>query len=194
MRLPPFNFIIGPSGCGKTTLQNLLCEADTHMAPCGFDEPVRETVMTVFYADQPMGLHVDLREEEVERQTLPCTSLKIGEFMNTFRDLLRSISPTLLGDLAKKRVANVIGPGFQRVVFDDTTLPDDVRPFALAFGSTSCLLIFVERAGFPTAAYLRQFDNLLLPKLIVKNVEGDAPKMLEHMAQMLPTHAAEAPC
>lgn len=185
LKLPPFTFLIGPRGCGRTTLAILMAEDDYGTAMCSFDEPVRETVLMVFYPDQ---LHkgLDLREKDVEELQLPFASITIEAFMANFRRMLTGLNPHMLGDLAKKRVASVIGPSFQRVVYDDTFSPDDVKPFAAAFGQNNCLLVFIERAGKPTAPFLRLFDNLMVPKLLVKNVEGSPKVMLEHMKQMLP--------
>ncbi len=184
MKLPPLLFLIGPPDCGKTTLATLLCDQSHFRAMCSFAEPIREATLQIFYPDQ-LHTGLDLREEGVLKQPLPYTSLTIGEWMNSLRSLVDTISPTLIGDIAKKRLGYIRG-GYETFIFDDTTSPDEVKPFALAYGQNNCLLIFIERRGMSIHPLLRRFDHTFLPKLMLSNVEGKPEAMLERLAQMLP--------
>ncbi len=179
MKLPPLLFLIGPPNCGKTTLANLLCEQSAYRAHCSFDEPIREATLQTFFPDQ-MHMGIDLREEAVLKQPLPFTSLTIGEWMVALRKLIDSISPTLAGDIAKKRLGYIRG-SYETFIFDDCTTPDEVKPFALAYGQNNCLLLLIERKGMP-----RRFDHTFLPKILLTNQEGKPEAMLDRLDKLLP--------
>jgi GTPase SAR1 family protein len=99
--LPPFLFLIGPPKCGKTTLVNLLCERDSSIAHCSFDEPIREATLQIFFPEQ-LHMGIDLREDDALQTQLPFTAITIAMWMSNLRRTLTGISPTLLGDIAKK--------------------------------------------------------------------------------------------
>jgi hypothetical protein len=189
MRLPPFIFLIGPKGCGKTTLATLLCEQDNSIAHCSFDEPIREATLQIFFPEQ-LHMGLDLREDDAMATALPFTAISIGTWMDNLRRTLTGISPTLIGDLAKKRLGYIQGR-FQTFAFDDAESTSDISPFVLAYGSNNCLLIFIERSGHPIAPYLSRFS--FLPKLVVRNPEGKQQEMLEHLGRMLPAGVVNNP-
>jgi len=184
MKLPPFIFLIGPKGCGKTTLATLLCE-NAAFAHCSFDEPIREATLQIFFPEQ-LHLGLDLREEDALNTSLPFTNLHIGDWMLSLRTLMKSISPYLIGDIAKKRLSYFQNQ-YAHFVFDDCASPDEVKPFALAFGHHNCKLIFIERQGMPAGLWLSVFAHTFLPKLMLSNIEGQPKSMLERLKQMVPS-------
>lgn len=192
IKLPPFTFLVGPHGAGKTKLAELLCGNDPWLAFCSFDEPIRETVLATFFPDQ-MHIGIDLREEDILKMQLPLTTHTIGSFMTAYRAMLRSIQPSLIGDLAKKRVLGILGKSFNRAVFDDLDRPEDLSPFVLAHGAQNCRLIFVERSGLGCTKELSRFSTTFVPKTLVTNLEGRPDHMLERLAQMLPSDEPELP-
>jgi hypothetical protein len=182
MRLPPFIFLIGPPKCGKTTLAALLCEKDSSIAHCSFDEPIREATLQIFFPEQ-LHLGIDLRDDDELNTALPFTNISIGHWMDSLRRTLTGISPTLIGDLAKKRLGYIQG-GFQHFIFDDAESPMDIKPFALAYGQDHCKLIFIERAGKPIAGHLNKFGSTFISQLMIRNREENPQQMLEQLGQL----------
>lgn len=181
MKLPPFIFLIGPKGCGKTTLATLLCEKDSSIAHCSFDEPIREATLQIFYPEQ-LHMGLDLREDDALATALPFSAISIGTWMDNLRRTLTGISPTLIGDLAKKRLGYIQG-GFQHFVFDDAESPMDIKPFALAYGQDHCKLIFIERSGKPIVGHLNKFAMTFITRLMIRNRENKPEEMLEQLGQ-----------
>lgn len=185
IRLPPYVFLVGPRGCGKTTLAQLICEKNHRVAMAGFEEPIREATLAIFFPEQ-LHLGIDLRRPEVQQLSLPYTTHPAGRFMKSLRSTLTQMSPTLVGDLAKKRASYIIGMEYDHVIFDDSDGPDDLRPFILAYGPQSVLIILIERLGMPMPPFLRSYDNVLVPKMLITNPEGKPEAMLQRLQELRP--------
>jgi hypothetical protein len=182
--LPRFTFLLGPEGCGKTTLARLLCVHNHRIAMASFDEPIREATLAMFFPDQ-LQTGIDLREEDTLRQPLPSCPISIGGFMHGFRKfLIKEISSFIRGDLAKRRSEFILGgraPSFSHIVYDDTEDLSDVSPFSNGFGSEACLMILVERPGFPIRPEISRFSHLPVRRFIVSNPGGNPEAMLQQL-------------
>lgn len=155
------------------------------IAHCSFDEPLREGTLQMFFPDQ-LHMGIDLRNEGELQTNLPFSAIQIGQFLANLRSMLRGLNPSMLGDLAKKRLG-YFQNSFEHFLFDDTEMPDDVKPFANAWGSHNCRLIFIERTGHPIAPYIRRFDHTFLPVLMLRNPEGNPAEMLAQLDRRMPS-------
>lgn len=181
--LPPYVFILGPKGSGRQALANLLWEDNQMRVISSFDEPIREATLAIFYPEQ-LHTGVDLRNPVILGANAPYTASPLADFMSGLKQGLRNLSPHLMGDLLKKRLG--YGPiHYANYLLLDADGPDDVKPFVSSFGADACLLILVERQGFPLATTSAVWRGSFLRTAVVKNPEGDPHAMLSHLRNIL---------
>lgn len=178
MNLPPFVFIIGLPGSGRATFANLLYEADHTRTIASFDEAIREATLAIFY---PEHLHqdIDLRDPAMLAANVPFTSMPLATWLLHLRMILRNASDTILGDLLKKRLSQDRAR-YSSYLILDAAEPADIKPFVNAFGHENCLLVVIERAGFPPTQLAGRFTSTFLPMHIVRNPEGNPGAMLSN--------------
>lgn len=181
--LPPYVFILGPKGSGRQTLAALLWEDKHTRMVASFDEPIREATLAIFYPEQ-LHTGIDLRDPTVLAANAPSTASPLADFMSGLKQGLRDLSPHLMGDLLKRRLS------YGHITYSaylilDADGPDDVKPFVSAYGADACLLILVERHGFPLATTSAIWRGSFLRTAVVKNPEGDPHAMLQHLRHIL---------
>lgn len=175
--LPPYIFILGPKGCGKQTLANAMWSSDHTVNICSFDEIIREATVNIFFPAR--GMDIDFSDPEFLKQQCPRLPITIEAWMAILKRSLRALSHASIGDLLKLRLESMRGVYSSHIILDAEG-PEDIKPFALAYGLNACLLLIPERQDYPIKDIIDLYSATFIPTLVLR---GDSSQMIEQLSK-----------